>query len=170
MTAPRTYSAQKYQFRVKASVIGETIMVLSREIGQQRTEPDRLGGVWMIAVINDTPTLASESFGNPGRKISRFAFNAHEKFRRLLDRRAEGSYDVASSQSADNVTTFGGCLVFSDSIGNDVYISISGGPPEIDEAITYAIGFKLGLTPPKCENPHIERAIAMMDRGVSSGQ
>lgn len=175
MTSTRTSPASSFQARIKPEVIAHAIMILNREVSQKRNEPDRLGGVLMIAVIDKNkegvPSLVSEAIGNPAEKISRFAFNAHEKFRRLFDRRAAGKQETASSESADNETTFGGCVVFIDNDGNEVYISISGGPPQVDEAIVYAIGLKLGLnaiiTP---ASQLIERAAALIDRGIAPGQ
>jgi hypothetical protein len=175
MTSTRTSQARSYQARIKPEVIAHAIMILNREVSQPSTEPDRLGGVLMIAVIDKKeggrPSLVSEAIGDAGEKITRFAFNAHEKFRRLSVRRASGKQEVASSESADNLTMFGGCVVFIDNDGNEVYISISGGPPEVDEAIVYAIGLKLGLNAiVNPENPLIERASALIDRGISPSQ
>ncbi len=144
-------SAQDYLNRIRLDEVISTIRILSRR-NEHPESPPRNGGVLSITVVavSDvaTTSLAATSVGNPGGKIHTYAFNAHEKLRRLYTRRKVGKEDVAASQSADNENVFGGAIYFLAS-NADVYISLSGAPPKVDEAIAFVLGEKLGLTGPK---------------------
>jgi hypothetical protein len=117
----------------------------------------------MVYPDHDYIKFASASIGKPGLKFGRYAQNAAEKIKRLHERRMDGSDEFAASVSADDVLeTYGGCIVFSNLTSpmvNEVYISFSGAPADIDEALAFVIGEKLGLEIPSgYENIHIPRA------------
>lgn len=150
------------------SVLENAVRTLSMEFN----ESNKPGGVIAIATF---PTeaggddLASASVGEP-LKLTTFGYHAHEKLNRLFIQRYNGGQDVASSQSAnpkdlDN-PTYGGCVFFTDGKGSDIYISFSGAPPEVDEAVVIAIGILMGFTPPNIENKMINRAVELLIGGV----
>lgn len=121
---------------------------------------DRNGFVLAIATTdnlgNGITEFASVSIGRPGKKFGRYAKNAAEKIERLFNRREEGKSEIASSQSADiDREMFGGCIFFRSLVNGDVYISISGGPAEVDEALSFVIGEKYGFNAPQYKNPLI---------------
>lgn len=128
------------------------------------TGEKRHGGVLAIATVYqgvDGANFESTSIGNPGLKFGRYARNASEKIARLFERRADGNDEVAASVSAnEQLGTYGGCIHFKSKrtdIVEEVYISFSGAPPEVDEALVFVIGEKLGLQTPTYENPLIPR-------------
>ncbi len=139
------------------------LQILTAENGGSRH-----GGVLAMASVwsdrNDSQ-FSSTVIGRPGVKIGRYARNAAEKIARLMERRAEGNEEVAASESADEAhDTYGGCIVFKSKKKFDleVYISFSGAPPEVDEAIVFVIGEMLGLVTPAYENQLITRARELM--------
>ncbi len=130
----------------------------------------RLGGVLAIAVVYPDRNFAefqSVSIGLPGLKFGRFARNTAEKVARLFERRAEGNDEVAASVSADDTLgTYGGCIFFRSRLAGcheEIYVSFSGAPPEVDEALAFVIGEQLGLETPKYENPLIPRARELLE-------
>ena len=130
----------------------------------------RLGGVLAIAVVYPDRSVVefeSVSIGLPGLKFGRYSKNAAEKIARLFDRRTNGNNEVVSSVSADEkLGTYGGGVFFLNlQAGHpeEIYISFSGGPPEVDEALSFVIGEKLGLETPKYENPLIPRARELLE-------
>lgn len=142
------------------------------ELSELQKSPDRRGGILLIAVVHPDrsarPSQISSSFGDPGLKIGRYAKNAGEKFSRLFERRLEGNTEIASSESADaSLGTYGGCIACFDDHGQEVYISISGGTPDADEASAYTIGKLLGLKMPNYNNPLLEDARVHLDGIVS---
>lgn len=153
---------------INFSALKNTIKTLSMEFNAS----DRPGGVIAIATF---PTeagcddLASESIGEP-LKLTTFGYHAHEKLNRLFIRRYNGGQDVASSQSANSEDltnpTYGGCVFFKDNKGDSIYISFSGAPPEVDEAVVIAIGTLMGFTSPNIENKLTPRAIELLADGV----
>ena len=158
MSAP---TAQDYLNRIRLREVASALIALSTE-NEPLDSPIRNGGILSIMVLpsnsETTTSLSTRNVGNPGPKISNYAHHAHEKLRRLYTRRGTGGRDVAASHSADNVTTFGGAIFFRADVV-DVYISLSGAPPKVDEAIAYVIGEKLGLPAPQgYENSLLERA------------
>lgn len=160
-------NAVAYLNLVKVEAVLKAANALSLHVGKT----SRTGGVMAILVVDPRDhgqnSLASLSFGQPGLKISGNLFNAHEKIHRLHERRwnsRDGIMDVASSQSANNTTTYGGCILFRDNLGRYVYISYSGAPPEVDEAISFVAGVKLPnlIAPQGYVNPLIDRAFRLM--------
>lgn len=145
-------------------LLADALLTLSDEAGQaDRTNTPRRGGVIAISVVNsdgEGTTFGSNSFGEPGWKIGRYSRNAAEKIARLLERRLEGNNECAASMSAnEELGTFGGCIAFVCDPSKECYISISGAPPEIDEALAYVVGEKLGFNLPEgYENPRVPRA------------
>ncbi len=146
---------------------------LCEETGQiDRHSTPRRGGVIAVGVVNQDGegiTFVSTSFGEPGLKFGRYALNAAEKINRLFGRRQEGNDECAASMSADDTLgTFGGCIAFSEGILSECYISISGAPPEIDEALAFVIGERLGFKTPEYANEHIASARELL-RGLILG-
>lgn len=149
--------------RLGLHAVMDAVKTLSAEI----KDLGRTGGVLAIAVIREGKAsyLSSTSIGEaPDLKIAGWAFNAHEKIKRLKEQRAGGKADIASSESADNRTKWGGCVVFPEpEVGVETYISFSGAKPEVDEAIAYAIGIQLGAEPTGYKNPLVERALELLE-------
>lgn len=167
-SAPSNSHAKILLSCINLSTLEEAVRTLSTEFNGS----DKPGGVIAIATFAmeaGGDDLASESVGDP-LKLAAFGYHAHEKIHRLFTRRSKGGQDVASSQSADPVNptspTYGGCVFFTDSKGDNIYISFSGAPPEVDEAIVIAIGTLLGFTPPNVENKLTQRAIELLTNGV----
>jgi len=131
---------------------------------------ERFGCVLAIAVVHpdtEVTECVSVSIGLPGLKFGRYARNAAEKINRLFERRMEGNDEVAASESADDILgTYGGCIFFKGEAPLEVYISFSGAPPEVDEALAFVIGEKLGLMTPTYENPLIPRIRELLDNLV----
>lgn len=157
---------------IDLSALENAVRTLSMEFNGS----DKPGGVIAIATFAAEAggdDLVSESVGEP-LKLSAFGYHAHEKIHRLFTQRSKGGQDVASSQSADpgNPTspTYGGCVFFTDSKGDSIYISFSGAPPEVDEAVVIAIGTLLGFTPPNIENGLVQRAIELLTGSVTKRQ
>lgn len=127
-----------------------------------RPNTPRNGGVLAIAVVDpdcEGVDFMSMNVGSPGNKFGRYAKNAAEKVGRIFERRLESNDDIAASVSADDLLgTYGGCIVFSGG-QFEVYISFSGAPPQIDEALAFVIGEKLGFTMlGEYKNEYISRA------------
>lgn len=157
---------------IDLSALENAVRTLSTEFNNS----DKPGGVIAIATFAmeaGGDDLASESVGEP-LKLAAFGYHAHEKINRLFTRRSKGTGDVASSQSANPKDpanpTYGGCVFFTDSKGDNIYISFSGAPPEVDEAVVIAIGTLLGFTPPNVENKLTQRAIELLADGVTKRQ
>ncbi len=149
-------TAQEYWNRIfNPFLIAAAINKMSVDLGK----PDRHGGVLLIAVMDPVcSSCETKSVGNPGSKLADYAFNAGEKFRRLLERRRAGNSEVASSVSASPPATYGGCIVAMNEDGCEVYLSFSGGPAKVDEAICFVLAEKLCLTIPDYQNELIEQA------------
>ena len=154
-----------------ARVNGEKLIHAASALSLQSCSYVRTGGVMAITVVNprvsELNNHASVSFGNPGFKINEYGLNAHEKIRRLRQRRdrtkAPEVKEIASSQSADGKTMHGGALVFTDKEGCEVYLSFSGAPAMVDEALMYVVGLQLGLiVPPTYQNQFIDEAMRLM--------
>ncbi|MDB5204099.1 MAG: hypothetical protein JWP09_127 [Candidatus Taylorbacteria bacterium] len=161
--------------RLDFTKITETLVALSKMVDSP--EKVRTGGVFAFAYLpKDAPEqsmLWSVSFGSPGANIIGNGYHAVEKINRTRNRRTEGHNDSTSTQSADetnpdkSLRTYGGCVVFrGDHDGDEIYISISGGPPRVDEAMSYATGLACGFNPlTSMETPLVEEAMEML-KGV----
>lgn len=166
MSLPR--NAQSLLTEICLNQLGEAIAKLS----EIQNSPNRRGGVLLIAVIDldggVIPSQISSSFGDPGLKIGRYTKNASEKFSRLLERRLEGRTEIAASESADDLLkTYGGCIVGLNNFGHEVYISISGGTPDADEASAYILGEMLGLKMPNYNNLLLKDTRKHLDGAIS---
>ncbi len=147
--------------RLNHKVIADAIQKLSEEQGK----PDCRGGVLAISIVSNSIPLeefSSISIGIPGDRFGHLARNAAEKIARLYDLRIGGSNDVAASQSANpDAGSYGGCIVSHGILGDtyvQIYISFSGAPAEVDEAVVFVIGEKLGFKAPIYSNPLLTRA------------
>ena len=154
--------------KLSLNVLTLAFQKLCQEVG----DGSRSGGVIAVLFVNldGGSYWASINFGSPGNKCQTYAYFVAEKIRRLCERRlTEGHEDVAASQSADpthpnsKLRSYGGAIAFVPGDNTEVYVGISGGPPEVDEALAFAIGEKLGLPCPKYENPRVARARTLLD-------
>jgi hypothetical protein len=155
--------------RLNHKVIAEAIQKLSEEQGK----PECKGGVLAISLTSYNISLAdyaSISIGLPGKGFGHSARYAAEKIARLYDLRMEGSNDVAASQSANpSAGSYGGCIIFHGSLGDiyaQIYISFSGAPAEVDEAVVFVVGERLGLKAPTYSNPLLSRARELLTDAV----
>lgn len=119
-------------------------------------------------------SIVSITYGSaPFDRLAGWLRNAPEKIDRLERRRRDGHKEVTSAESADpenvdpNKRTFGGSVVFFSpvSLHHEIYFSISGAHPKVDEALAFAIGLKHRLAPAKIphENPYLEQACKLLN-------
>ncbi len=163
-------SESNYASTLLAHIHQPTFLDALNRIAQERGRTDCCGGVLAIASLVPHAGInefASLSIGTPMQKFGRYARNAAEKINRLYQRRAEGHDDIAASTSADesnpdeSARTYGGAIYFTGIRHgklHEVYISFSGAPPEVDEAIAFVLGQQLGFKAPAYENPLISIA------------
>ncbi|OHA23856.1 MAG: hypothetical protein A3B11_01085 [Candidatus Taylorbacteria bacterium RIFCSPLOWO2_01_FULL_44_26] len=134
------------------------VALTAADLSIEQEKPDVRGGVLAIAMFSrkspdEEAYFASRSVGFIGNKCGGCAKNATEKIYRLRKRRMEKHPDIASSQSAnpedldERLRTYGGCIVF-ETEEYEIYISFSGAPAKVDEAIVFVIGENYGLSVP----------------------
>lgn len=149
--------------QINHRAIAEVARMLSHETHKKIV----LGGVLGVAIVtraSNVVLFASITVGLPGKSGGRFANNTAEKIMRLHQRRLAGHKDIAASESAnptdpdERLRTYGGCICFEEN-DNDTYISFSGAPPDVDEAIAFLAGATVGITRPDFKNKLVARAI-----------
>ena len=151
-----------------AQINREVVANVANELGQIVDHKPRPGGLVVIEIFySDKPELstsASVSVGSPGANMHENAYYAHEKIRRLRNFRRQGLNHVASSESADkDKGQYGGAIFALEEHNVEVYISYSGAPQEVDEAISFVLarGFHL-LVSDSYVNPIVERATLLL--------
>jgi hypothetical protein len=145
-------NAERFLNTFNRDIVANAVRVLSKDHFQK----DKFGGVLTILIVDpegkqpNLTSVASTSVGELGANAHEYVFHVSEKIKRLRKHHYGEDKHIASSQSAKPPETWGGCIVFS--MGKDgatkVFISFSGAPWEVDEAIVLVLGEKLGLTPP----------------------
>src|SRR5271168_853475 len=141
-----------------------TLAHIANQLGLEKDGKERSGGVLVVEVLDlkepGHSNTCSLTVGAPGLNVSNNAFYVHEKIRRLRNIRSEGGGDYSSSQSADpSQGKYGGAVVGLLGETTEIYISYSGAPAEVDEALSYILAKSFGLTvSDDYKNPMLDRA------------
>ena len=144
---------------------------IARLTKEFKSDREFKGGVLTISIpYPEGASHEAHTLGDPGINTVDFGFFAAEKIRRLQNRRQteEGKNEFASSHSADKEKErYGGCILAHTEDGDEVYLSFSGAPDVVDEAVVYVIAEALGFKVPEgYTNPLVPKARELIQQHI----
>lgn len=162
-----TNIAQQYISRIDQAAAAAALEALSAQMDEKDV---RSGGVLSVIVegITVESSAVAVSIGTfPREKVLRYAFNAHEKPRRVSARMNSNpglNIATASESAAHEIGQYGGSVVFMSPDGAfRVFLNFSGAQPQADEAFCYGLGVRLGLRPPMISIAMMQSALTIID-------
>lgn len=107
-------------------------------------------GCFLAAYTRNSSFFEAQEFGNitDPEKKSKYLQCATEKVTRMVCHHLNTSFELGD----EKLGRFGGGVSFN----NELFIACSGYPPEIDEAISYLVGFR-------AINDHFDRSFSMKE-------